>query len=107
MLIIMEQMHCDLTSGNFLDIDKSQSQLRAMILEGKRSQDEVENIRVSPYVIVSPVRKEFNESELSEEGRLNEYGYCNNEDMMFLQERMIWSLKHTFKLCKCLWIFES
>ena len=93
-------MHCDMSAGDFLHIEKSKEQLVELVKEGVLTSDQAGRVCVSSFVIVSPVRKERNESKLSEDGRLNEHGYEDNADMKFYRPRNEFQVKCLFKLCK-------
>ena len=89
-----------MSAGNFLHIEKSDKQLTKLVENGVLTQEQMGQTRVSPFVIISPVRMERNEHKLSEEGRLNEQGYEDNSDMKFWRPTNESQVKCLFKLCK-------
>ena len=93
-------MHCDMSTGNFLDMEKSDERLAELVKEGALTSEQAEKTRVSPFIIVSPVRQERNEDKLFEESRLNENGYDDNSDMKFWRHKYEFKMKWLFKLCK-------
>ena len=93
-------MHCDMSTGNFLGMEKSDERLAELVKEGVITPEQAEKTRVSPFIVVSPVRQERNEAKLSEENRLNEHGYEDNSDMKFWRHKYEFKIKWLFKLCK-------
>ncbi|KAK7757934.1 hypothetical protein SLS62_000312 [Diatrype stigma] len=93
--------HCDLKSANFLDIDKSEQELRWLVINGQRTREQA-NVEVCPFLLVSPIRREFNESKLSSRNRINEHGYIDTREMLFEEPRITDTFMQNLKLYRAI-----
>ncbi|RYP92113.1 hypothetical protein DL770_001774 [Monosporascus sp. CRB-9-2] len=63
---------CDMNRGNFLNLDKSESQLAGLVKKGELTQDQADRVSVSWLLSVSPFRMEGTDHE---DIPMNEYGF--------------------------------
>ncbi|RYO76583.1 hypothetical protein DL766_009709 [Monosporascus sp. MC13-8B] len=71
---------CDMSKGNFLNLDKSESQLARLVKKGGLTQDQADGVRASWLFSVSPFRMEG-----TDHGDImNEYGFYDSQSMLIL-----------------------
>ncbi|RYP41870.1 hypothetical protein DL767_000699 [Monosporascus sp. MG133] len=69
---------CDMSKGNFLNLDKSESQLAGLVKKGELTQDQADQVSVSWLLSVSPFRMEgTGHADIP----MNEYGFYDYQTM--------------------------
>ncbi|RYP12538.1 hypothetical protein DL765_007274 [Monosporascus sp. GIB2] len=71
---------CDLSKGNFLNLDKSESQLAGLVKKGGLTQDQADGVRASWLFSVSPFRMVGTDHV----DIMNEYGFYDSQTMLIL-----------------------
>ncbi|RYO95560.1 hypothetical protein DL764_007657 [Monosporascus ibericus] len=72
---------CDMNKGDFLNLDKSESQLAGLVKKGELTQDQADRVGVSWLLSVSPFRMEGTDHA---EIPMNEYGFYDYQIMLKL-----------------------